>query len=180
MPSEPRIFDPGDFDDGSPELDLPEVDLTDDAWETIALPDDLLMLADQLRCDASRLHESHGADQLQRELLRPERAERVETVLPTAKASAWLPLLWMLPVALITAVLVWNGRQATPPTPAAPTVAVTPSVAPHIDFGPDFGGGIHQVSLPAPPPTQQGPNAAELDALLDLMQNETTSVAVSL
>ncbi|PQO30181.1 hypothetical protein [Blastopirellula marina] len=176
MPSEPRIFDPGDFDDGAPDLDLPEVELTDEAWETVALPDDLLMLADQLRCDASRLHESHGADQVQRELLRPERAQRTETVLPAAKVSSWLPLLWMLPVVLITAALVWNGRQSTPPTPTAPPVAATPSVSPHADFTPR----LHQVSLPAPLPAQQGPNAAELDALLDLMQNEASSVAVSL
>ncbi|MCC9605581.1 hypothetical protein LOC68_22230 [Blastopirellula sp. JC732] len=176
MPSEPRIFDPGDFDDASPEADLPEVELTDEAWETAALPDDLLLLGDQLRCDALRLHESNRADRVQRELLQPERAQRAELAAPPRGPSPWRALLWMLPVALVTAALVWNGRPASPPTPVAPHVAVTPIVAPQVDFSPN----IHQVSLPAPQPVQQGPNAAELDALLDLMQHDAASVAVSL
>ncbi|TWT39495.1 hypothetical protein [Blastopirellula retiformator] len=176
MPSEPRIFDPGDFDDDLPEVELPEVDLTDEAWETAALPDDLLMLGDQLRCDALRLDESHRADRVQRELLQPERAQRAELAAPPRGPSAWTALLWMLPVALMTAVLVYNGRGASPPSPPTPSVVATPHVAPPLDFSPN----LHQVSLPAPQPVQQGPSAAELDALLDLMPSETGSVAVSL
>ncbi|EAQ78332.1 hypothetical protein [Blastopirellula marina] len=176
MSSEPRIFDPDEHDDVHLETELPEAELSDEAWETAALPDDLLLLGDQLRCDATRLHESHRADRLQHELLRPERAQRAETLVPARGISAWLPLLWLLPVVLITAALVSNGQPTVPRIPASPAVAVTPSVTPQAEYSPQ----VYSVSLPAETPSQHGPSAAELDALLDLMQNETASVAVSL
>ncbi|MFI4874556.1 MAG: hypothetical protein ACIALR_04435 [Blastopirellula sp. JB062] len=174
MSSEPRIFDPDEQDDA-----VPEAELLNESWETAELPDDLLFLADQLRSDATRLHESHRADRLQRELLRPERAQTVNTPAPRGLA-AWLPLLWLLPVLLVVASLTWYGPMTNAPAPASPEVADLPRPERASGELAPLSSQTYPVSLPANQPSQQGPSAAELDALLDLMENETNSVAVSL
>ena len=193
MPFEPRIHNHDDTGEINARLGGPADPVWNDA-ELLNLPDDLAMLADQLRDDAHYLAQKHPADATseERELAWKEFVESKSTTPRYAFPGRWVSTAAAL-VAVFTlggwAIYFSQTDDGQDRAFVAGESSVRPSSTPRVSVSEvlDEINGVDEVGLVEPSATEprlipasflEDVSGPELDGMLDLLEEDESGLSI--